>query len=148
MLSKNKAIGSNTFRNCVVLALAVFTAATLTACGGTKVMTASKTIVYRDAIYNVSNTNVLTRKTEGIVSEDQVLDLDNVDEDAFEDILQEHQEVFVRQSFMLDETELVYQAMNVDNWNDYRRMDRRFDGAAKDVQKFLAKGKETQLKLK
>lgn len=129
--------------------LAVSIALVVTACGGTKVMTASKTVVYRDAIYNVSDVQVFTRKTEGVVSEDQLIDLEGTEKSAFNQLLEQHDgELFVRQAFMLDQQELVYQARSVDSWSDFSRMTKQFDNAAKDMTKFLADGKKTQLKLK
>ena len=129
--------------------LAVVIAMLATACGGTKVYTADKTVVYNDAIYNVSNVQVLTRKTEGVVTDNEVLDLSDTEKRAFNDLLEQHGgEVFVRQVFMLDEQELVYRAQNVDSWSDFNRMVKKFDDAGKDMQKFLGDGKDTQLKLK
>lgn len=128
---------------------AVLFALVVTACGGTKVMTASKTVVYRDAIYNVADVQVFTRKTEGVISQDQVIDLDGTEKSAFNQLLEQHDgELFVRQVFLLDQEELVYQARQVDSWSDFNRMTNQFDSAAKDMTKFLADGKKTQLKLK
>lgn len=129
--------------------LAIVVAATVAACGSTKVYTADKTVVYRDAIYNVANVSVFTRKSEAVISEDNMINLSNTDKSGFSDLLDQHDgEVFVRQTFMMDDDAMVYQAQNVDSWSDYNRMNKKFEGAAEDIQKFLADKKKTQLKLK
>lgn len=129
------------------IVLAFVIAVVSASCGGTKVVTASKTIVYREAIYNVSNTNVVTRKTVGVVGDDETIELGDMDKRGFNALRDQHGNVFVRQSFFLDDKEMVYQAQRVDSWSDFNRMAKRFDGAAKDVRKFLADGKKTQLRL-
>ena len=131
------------------MALAVFITLAVTACGGTQVVTAEKTVVYREAIYNVSGVQLFTRKTQGVISQDEVIDLAGTEKSAFNSLLEKHDgELFVRQVFMLDDQELVYQARSVDSWSDYNRMAKQFDNAAEDMTKFLADGKKTQLKLK
>lgn len=143
------AFSNNHLRMAGVAVLAVFVAFTLASCGSTKVYTADKTVVYRESIYNVSNVQVLTRKSEGVISDDQVIDLSGTEKRGFNDLLDQHGgEIFVRQAFMLDDQELVYQAQKVGSWSDFSRMNKKFEGAAKDMQKFLADAKKTQLKLK
>ncbi len=135
-----------TVLNCIIL---ILVALTIASCGSTKVYTADKTVVYRDSIYNVSNVQVLKRKSEGVISDDQTIDLSGTEKRGFNDLLDQNGgEIFVRQAFMLDDQELVYQAQRVDSWSDYNRMVKKFEGAAKDMQKFLADAKKTQLKLK
>jgi len=132
-----------------ILILALITSLLVASCGSTKVYTADKTVVYRDAIYNVSNVSVFTRKAEVVISDDNMINLSNTDKSGFNDLLDQHDgEVFVRQTFLMDDEAMVYQALNVDSWSDYNRMNKKFEGAAEDLQKFLADKKKTQLKLK
>lgn len=130
----------------VLLALTVTLLAV--SCGSTKVVTANKTMVYRDAIYNVSSVDVFKRSTEATGADGGSVNLDDISKSGFRTLVDEHGKLSVRQAFQLDEVEVVYQAMQVDSWSDYSRMSKRFDNAAEDLQKFLADKKKTQLKLK
>ena len=120
----------------------------VTSCGSTKVMTADKTVVYRDTIYNVSNVAVFKRKVEAETSGGEKIDLGGVEKSGFNALVDANGEMMVRQSFMLDDQELLYQARRIDSWSDYNRMSKQFDNAGKDIQNFLAHKKKTQLKLK
>jgi hypothetical protein len=126
----------------------VVLAASLTACGSTKVYTADKTVVYRDAIYNVSHVKVFKPTNEAVLADKSTVELRGMDKKGFNALLDKEKSVFVRQAFMLDQDELVYQATNVDSWNDFNKMNKRFNSASSDLTKFLADKKKTQLKLK
>ena len=128
--------------------MALIIALLVTSCGSTKVYTADKTLVYRDSIYNVSNTRVFSRKSEAVLPGNETINLATANKDSFEALVDEHGDIRVQQVFLFDDTEVIYQAMQVDSWKDYTRMEKSFDGAAKDLQKFLADKKKTQLKLK
>jgi hypothetical protein len=114
----------------------------------TKVYNTDKTIVYRDSIYNVSNVKVFTARTDGVVSNTQTIPLKGMDKKQFNEILKEHNPILVRQAILVDDTEIVYQAKNVDSWSQFNKMNNQFTKSAKSVQKFLADKKATQLKLK
>jgi hypothetical protein len=120
----------------------------LSACGSTKVYTADKTVVYYESVYNVANVKVITRKSSAVLADQSVIDLVNMDEDGFQPLLAISPSIAVRQEFLLDDIALVYQQANVSSWKEFRRLDKRFQSASKDLNKFLANSKKTQLKLK
>lgn len=132
---------------CKVL-LAMGLALTSSGCGSTKVYTADKTIVYQESVYNVSNVKVFTRKSLAVLADQSTVDLANVDEDGFMLLLARSPSISIRQGFMLDDIELVYQHASVSNWKEFNKLNKRFRSASKDLNKFLADSKKTQLKLK
>ncbi len=77
-----------------------------------------------------------------------VVDLMNIDEDGFQALLLQSPTIFVRQLYLVDEDEMVYQEMLVSSWKEFKTMDKRFKSASKKLNKFLADSKKTQLKLK
>lgn len=135
------------FRGLCHLAMLVVVAS-LVGCGGTKVYTADKTIVYRDIVYNVSNVRIFAPKSEAVLADGATVNLKDMDREGFEQLLADNNSpVFVRQSFMLDSDEMVYQATTVTGWKDFNSMNKRFSKALKKLTKFLADKKKTQLKL-
>ena len=116
-------------------------------CGSTKVYNSQKTVVYRGSIYNVSNVMVYSSRTEGVVSEDETLDLDGMDKKAIQRILDEHPKIFVRQIITMDKQEIVYQARYVDSWSDFRKISKQFANANEDLQEFIGDPTESQLEL-
>jgi len=135
-------------RQVALVLLAASLGVCLTACGSTKVYTADKTIVYRDSVYNVSNVRIFTRKSSGLLLDQSVVDLMHVEEDGFEALLLQSPTIFVRQLYLLDEDEMLYQEMLVSSWDEFKSMNKRFKSASKKLNKFLADSKKTQLKLK
>lgn len=104
------------FQAGVTIAFSLMVALFTVACGSSKVLTAGKTIYYRETIYNVSTTKIFTRKNEAILSDKSTVNLADMDKKRFNALLDQHGgELFVRQSFMLDDQELVYQAQEVDS---------------------------------
>jgi hypothetical protein len=136
------------FHHWLAFALILIAAASLTACGSTKVYTADKTIVYQNAIYNVSNVKVFKPTSEGDVGQGQTVDLIGMDKSKFNALLKAHPSIQVTQAFMLDDQEMVYQKGTVKSWSDLNKMNNRFKDAGQDITKFLADKKKTQLKLK
>jgi hypothetical protein len=120
----------------------------LSACGGTKVYTADKTVVYRDAIYNVSDVKVFRSFNQAVISGQSNIDLKGMDKRRFGGLLEQHPTLFVRQGFTLDDQELVYRAQNVDSWSDFNRMNKQFESATKSMTGFIGSPKKNQLKLK
>lgn len=143
---KLESIGFTRYLSLVgILLLAV----SLSGCGSTKVYTADKTVVHKDNVYNVSNVKIFSPRNEAVLADKSTVNLKGMDKKAFETLLAENSNsVFVRQSFMLDADEMVYQAGNVSKWSDFDKMNKRFSSAQKDLTKFLADKKKTQLKLK
>lgn len=130
------------------LAGMILLAAGLSGCGSTKVYTADKTIVYQESVYNVSNVKVFTRKSSGVLADQSSVDLANMEEAGFTQLLASSPSITVRQGFLLDDIELVYQQSSVASWKEFNKLNKRFKSASKDLNKFLADSKKTQLKLK
>jgi len=132
----------------VTLLLAILLSVGLGGCGSTKVYTADKTIVYQDSVYNVSNVKIFTRKSTGTLVDGSTVNLANMEEQAFMEILAASPTVKVRQEFLLDEAALVYREMQISSWKEFKKLGKQFSSASKDLNKFLADSKKTQLKLK
>lgn len=136
------------FRTTRVLILALVPALLLTACGGTKVYDSSKTIVYRDTIYQVTDVQTISTVKEAVLADDRRVDLKNRDRRAIEALIEENDGLFVRMAFRFDDQEMVYRATNVENWRDYSRMEGAFEGAGDDIAKLMREKKTKQLKLR
>jgi hypothetical protein len=136
------------FTRAVSIVALLWAVLNLAACGSTKVYTADKTVVYQESVYNVSNVKVFTRKSYGVLADQTRVDLMNAEEQGFNELLVSSPGIEVRHVFMLDDLELVYQQGTVSSWKEFRKLDKRFDSASKDLNKFLADSKKTQLKLK
>jgi len=131
-----------------VAATMVLAALSLAGCGSTKVYNADKTVVYQESVYNVSNVKVFTRRSSGQLADQSMVNLANVDEAGFMELLARSPTIRVRQGFMLDEIEMLYQQGTVSSWKEFKKLNKRFNSASKDLNKFLADSKKTQLKLK
>ena len=128
--------------------LALFASLILTGCGGTKVYDSTKTIVYRDSIYQVTDVQQIKRSITGIKSDDSTVNMTNMERRQVEDLLDAEDSVFVRMKFDLDGQELLYRASNVESWGDFSRMKGDFDRAQKDIAKLMKEKKTAQLKLR
>ncbi len=120
--------------------------ASLTACGGTKVYTAQKTIVYKDNIYSLANVGKVSSRMFGRINDEDV-NMKGMDKKQVNALLDEHEMIIVSTVFDLDEKELVYQRVKVDSWREFDTMVRNMENAQKKITKFMADGKKTQLKL-
>ncbi len=119
----------------------------LTGCGGTRVMTAQKTIVFEDSIFNVSEVVEVRAVREIILPDGTVFDAARMEDREIGDLFEEHDRVRVRYSVMFDERELRYASGSVDSAREIRRIGRKFDSAMSDIRRFLAHRKRTQLDL-
>lgn len=128
-----------------LLALAL---ALLIGCGGTKVYTIDKTVIYRDAMYNMSGVNKVSAREEATLADGSEVDIRNKGKKEMQALFEQNGEVLISMIIDLDEEELVYLRMRADNYADYNGMKKKFDGAMKDITKFMADKKDTQLKLK
>ncbi|MEJ2535230.1 MAG: hypothetical protein P8008_07140 [Gammaproteobacteria bacterium] len=120
----------------------------LSACGGTKVYEATKTVVYRDSIYNLSATRTVTRKTTGKLQNDEVVSLENTDKKAFGALVNDNGPVYVRMSFLFDDAEMPYRANTVKSWKEFSAMQKDFDRAGDQIAKLMKEQKSTQLELR
>lgn len=117
-------------------------------CGSTKVYTADKTIVYRDNLYNMGNVQRIGSRVDGQLADGTTVNMKPMDKKGVESLLKENGEVMVSMVVEMDAQEMVYLRTRVDRYSDYNKMKKRFDGAMKDITKFMADKKKTQLKLK
>ena len=120
----------------------------ITGCGGTKVYNVNKTIVYRDAMYNVSDVKQITAKSTGKISDEKTVNLRGADRKQVEAYIKETGSMFVRMSYDLDGQEMLYRASSVTKWSEYQKMQKDFEGAGKKIASLLAAKKTTQLKLR
>ena len=140
--------GSANFLKGIVTVLLAACLMILAGCGSTKVYDSNKTIAFRDSIYNVTDVQVYSSKTEAVISDDESVDLRGGDKKRINALLEQHDSLFVRQTLSLDEQVIVYQAKSIDSWSDFRKMDKQFASANKSLKKFLADPKKMQLELR
>jgi len=132
----------------LILAASIIATLLLASCGGTKVYNNDKTIVYNDAMYNVSSVKKIGSKISGKLSDDKTVSLKGVSKKQFEAYLKEYDSVFVRMAFLLDDQEMLYRASSVDRWSDFTKMQKSFERANKQIVSLLADKKKMQLKLR
>ena len=122
----------------------------LMACGGTKVYTADKTIVYRDNIYNMSSVQRIGTRKEIKLPDGEVINSSNMDKKQVQAIFKENPktDLMVSMIFEFDDKEMVYLRAKSDSYSEYSRMESRLDSARKDITKFMGDKKKTQLKLR
>lgn len=120
----------------------------LVGCGGTKVYDATKTIVHNGSIYQVTDVKQISTKIEGVTPDKETIDLKGEDKSVVSDLIKQHDPLFVRMAFEMDEQELVYVADEVDSWRDYNRMLSRFEDAGDDIAKLMSETKTKQLELR
>jgi hypothetical protein len=132
----------------LLLMLAVAVAAMLGGCGSTKVYTVQKSVVYKGALYNVSNVKVMSASIEARLQDGSVLDLANVDKKGFNQYVATHGAMPVRMVISMDGQELLYLAGTIDKFSNFDSGRKNFANAQKSIQKFMADKKKTQLKLK
>lgn len=119
----------------------------LAACGSTKVYTADKTIVYKGDIYNMGNVQRIGSRIEGQLPDGSTVNMKSLDKKGVEALLKENKEVVVSAVVDMDDQQMVYQRSRITKYSEYNKMVSRFDGAMKDISKFMADKKKTQLKL-
>lgn len=134
-------------RHCATVLLTLSMIA-LAACGGTKVYTIDKTMTYRDSLYNLSTVQRIKGREEVTLESGEMVNLSNMDKKELQAFFKENDEVLVTMTVDMDDQEMVYLRMNVDDYSTYNRMKGRFEDALKDISKFMGDKKKTQLKLK
>jgi hypothetical protein len=134
-------------RSALTLAAMFLAALSVSGCGSTNVMMAQKTIVYEDRIYNVSAVQELRPVREIILPDGQTRDLARLNDRQVRDLFDDHDQLRVRFSVMLDERELTYARGTVNRSADVKRLRQRFDSAMERIRRFLANRKQTQLQL-
>jgi hypothetical protein len=120
---------------------------TLAGCGSSPTINADKTLVVRDSVYNIADVKLYKSTTEAVIEGGDNIDLYGADKKRINALLDEYNSLFVRQTLVLDEMEIVYRAKSIDSWRDFNKMADNFKRANKDLRKFLADPKEMQLEL-
>jgi len=128
--------------------VALLGAALLTGCGGTKVYEATKTVLYRGSIYNLSETQAVKRSVTGKLQNDEVVDLSGTDKRAFGSLVKENGPVYVRMSFLFDAEEMPYRADTIKSWSEFTRMKKDFDRAGDKLAKLMKEQKSSQIELR
>ena len=131
-----------------ILVASIMTMFLLIGCGSTKVYNNDKTVVYNDAVYNISKAKQIKTKTSGKLSDSKSVDLKGADKKQIQAYLKEYGSIYVRMAFEFDDQEMLYRAGSVDKWKDYSRMQSSFDKAGKQITSLMGDKKKMQLKLK
>jgi hypothetical protein len=131
----------------LTLTASVLTILLLTACGSTKVYNNDKTVVYRDAVYNISKVKTITSKMTGKLADDSSVNLAGADKKKIEAYLKQGP-MYVRMAFGLDDQEMLYRASSVTKWSEYNSMLKSFSNAKKQITSLMGDKKKMQLKLK
>ena len=132
----------------LLLSTAIATLTLLSACGGTKVYTNDKTIVYRGDIYNLSTVKQIGTEITAKIADDKIIDITRADKAKIQSLLEQNDSMFVTMSFQLDSQNMTYRASKVEKYKDYSRMKSDFESAQKKIVKLMGDKKKTQLKLK
>ena len=125
----------------------IMTILLVTACGSTKVYNNDKTVVYRDAVYNISKVKQINSKISGKLADDTSVNLAGVERKQIEAYLKQGP-MYVRMAFGLDEQEMLYRASSVTKWSEYSSMLKSFNNASKQITSLMGDKKKMQLKLK
>jgi len=119
----------------------------LAGCGSTKVYTADKTLVYQGSIFNLSGVQKMGSRIDGTATDGTTVNLGALDKKDVEAQLKANSGMVVTTLVLMDDKEMVYERKQVKKYSDYSKMKSRLEGAMKDITKFMADGKKTQLKL-
>lgn len=134
-------------RRCITLVLSLVMLV-LAACGGTKVYTIDKTMTYRDSLYNLSSVQHIRGREEVTLENGDTVNLSNMDKKQLRAFFDDNEEVLVTMTVDMDDQEMVYLRMKVDDYSTYNRMKGRFEDAMEDISDFMGDKKATQLKLR
>jgi hypothetical protein len=119
----------------------------LTGCGSTKVYNPDKTVEYQGSIYNVSEVKQLSTRMEGVPAAGDAIDLRGYDRKRFDALVKEQGPLMVRTIIALDDKDVIYEQKKIEKGRDFERMQDSLQDAYKNLTRFMADGKKTQLKL-
>lgn len=131
-----------------LIALVALLPLLLTGCGGTKVYSVQKSVMYNGNLYNVSNVKVISSSVKAKLSDGAELNLERADKKAFNQYVEKYGPLPVRMVIVMDDQELVYFASATGSFSDFDKRRKSFSKARESVGKFMADKKKTQLKLK
>jgi hypothetical protein len=129
------------------LILVALTAA-LAGCGSTKVYTADKTVTYNGTLYNMGNVQRIGPSIQAQLPDGSTEDMRGMDKKAVEALLDKQSPITVTTAVTMDDQQMVYERKSVKKYSEYNKLVKNLDGAMKDINKFMADKKKTQLKLK
>lgn len=119
----------------------------LTGCGSTKVYNPDKTVEYQGSIYNVSEVKQLSTRMEGVPAAGDAIDLRGYDRKRFDALIKDAGPLTVRTIIALDDKDVIYEQKKIEKGRDFERMQESLQDAYKNLTRFMADGKKTQLKL-
>ena len=128
--------------------LLVLVMLSLSGCGSTKVYNTSKTVVYNNNTYNLSNVQRIGSRVEGTLPSGDKVQIQNMDKKGFNALLDENEFVLVTAYIELDDKDFVYRNKQVKSYSDYSKILKSQSKAMNSINKFMANKKSTQLKLK
>jgi len=137
----------NATRQILPIALTGLMLVLLSACGSTKVVTAGKTIVYRDSMYAMANVESFSGRLQATTPAGENIDVNGFDKAAIRDLLKQHGTVTLRSAIMFDDREVVYEQTNVDSYRAFDKVQNNLQSALNKVRKFMADPQKTQLQL-
>jgi hypothetical protein len=132
----------------ILSALMLFGMLGLVSCGGTKVYTIDKTLVYGNNMYNLSSVQKFSSRIEATLPDGEIRNLAAMDRSEFNAMLDEYSTLAVKTVIEMDQQELIYQAQRVKSYSEFNKMRKNLDTAVNNIRKFMANKKSTQLKLK
>jgi hypothetical protein len=121
--------------------------AALAGCGSTKVYTADKTVTYKGAIYNMGNVQRIGPSIQAQLPDGSMEDMRGMDKKAVEALLDKQSPITVTTAVTMDDQQMVYERKSVKKYSEYNKLAKNLDDAMKDINKFMADKKKTQLKL-
>ena len=141
-------LSSVTFARRTGVFLLIIVMLSLSGCGSTKVYNASKTVVYNNSTYNLSNVQRIGSRVEGTLPSGDKVQLQQIDKKGFNALLDENNFVQVTAYIELDDKDFVYRNKQVKSYSDYSKILKSQSSAMNSINKFMANKKSTQLKLK
>jgi hypothetical protein len=114
----------------------------------TKVYQTDKTIAYDGSLYNMSNVQKIEGRIEGRLPNGDTRNMKGMSKKEVNALLDEGSPIMVTTAIDMDSQELVYERRSVSKYSEFSKMVNKFESAGKDVSKFMANKKSTQLKLK
>ena len=99
-------------------------------------------------LYNMSNVQKVGSSLVGTLPNGDTVNMRTLDKRGAQDLFKEHDEIVVKAAVTMDSQEMVYANGRVTSYSNYSKLEKRFDRAMNDINKFMADKKKTQLQLK
>ena len=118
------------------------------ACSSARVYTTDKTIVYKGALFNMSNVQKISSSVQATLANGDKVNMRTLDKKGVKSLLDKESSVVIQSTVLMDDQKLEYQNASVSSYSKYSDMVKKLDRALNNINKFMAKKKKTQLKLK